>query len=557
MQTQEVTIKPHVRVVMQSDTELLDEVVVVAYGTATKRSFTGSATEIKGDRIANKNPSELSKALTGEVAGVQVISTSGQPGSNASIRIRGLGSVNSSRAPLYVVDGIPFGSDLSGIDPSDIESTTVLKDATATALYGSRAANGVILLTTKRGKKGKTQVEANVKYGINTRIIPLYDTMESPERFIELTWEGIKNKYQYAGGRDEAAAAAMASKLLWGYDDPQKGYQNTGIYKGYNMWSTGDVIDPSTGKFKAGVVRKFTPEKWEDYIFRTGEKVEANVKISGGSDKLSHYTSFGYLKDEGYYIGSDFERFNARSNLSQDITSWLKSNVNMAYSYMELNKPGQGDNMNNGFQFINFMPSIFPVFQRDADGNKIKDNVVGGYLYDYGMAEGYGRPYASGVNPAGAIQLDKNEYQSHSFNGNAMFEATFLKDFKGTVNFGLQYLGTKNNELTNPYYGDAEGLGRIFKNMSTFFSFTSNQILSWKKSFGVHNLDAFVAHESTFYKSSDNYGQKSKIVRPNNTEWSNAVIMDYMDSQTYGFDMESYFGQIRYDYNDKYFFHGP
>ena len=394
MQTQEVTIKPHVRVVMQSDTELLDEVVVVAYGTATKRSFTGSATEIKGDRIANKNPSELSKALTGEVAGVQVISTSGQPGSNASIRIRGLGSVNSSRAPLYVVDGIPFGSDLSGIDPSDIESTTVLKDATATALYGSRAANGVILLTTKRGKKGKTQVEANVKYGINTRIIPLYDTMESPERFIELTWEGIKNKYQYAGGRDEAAAAAMASKLLWGYDDPQKGYQNTGIYKGYNMWSTGDVIDPSTGKFKAGVVRKFTPEKWEDYIFRTGEKVEANVKISGGSDKLSHYTSFGYLKDEGYYIGSDFERFNARSNLSQDITSWLKSNVNMAYSYMELNKPGQGDNMNNGFQFINFMPSIFPVFQRDADGNKIKDNVVGGYLYDYGMAEGYGRPYA-------------------------------------------------------------------------------------------------------------------------------------------------------------------
>ncbi|MEQ3236279.1 MULTISPECIES: SusC/RagA family TonB-linked outer membrane protein [Bacteroides] len=556
MQTQEVVIKPHVKVMMKSDAELLDEVVVVAYGTATKKSFTGSATEIKGDRIANKNPSELSKALTGEVAGVQVVSTSGQPGSNASIRIRGLGSVNSSRAPLYVVDGIPFGSDLSGIDPSDIETTTVLKDATATALYGSRAANGVILLTTKKGKKGKTRVEADVKYGVNTRLIPLYDSMESPERFVELTWEGIKNKYQYAGGRDEAAAAAMASKLLWGYDDPQAGYQNSGIYKGYNMWNTGDVIDPATGKFKAGVTRKYTPEKWDDYIFRTGEKFEASVKISGGSEKLSHYTSFGYLKDEGYYIGSDFERFNARSNMSQDITSWLKSNINMAYSYMEMNKPGQGDNMNNGFQFVNFMPSLFPVFQRDENGNKIKDNVVGGYMYDYGMAEGYGRPYASGVNPAGAIQLDKNEYQSHSFNGNAMFEATFLKDFKATVNMGLQYLSTKNNELTNPYYGDAEGLGRIFKNMSSFFSFTSNQILAWKKSYGAHNLDAFIAHESTFYKMSDNYGQKSKIVRPNNTEWSNAVIMDYMDSDSYGFDMESYFGQVRYDYNDRYFLHG-
>ena len=279
-QTQEQKAALKMNVTLKDDTELLDEVVVVAYGTATKRSFTGSATEIKGDRIANKNPSELSKALTGEVAGVQVISTSGQPGSNASIRIRGLGSVNSSRAPLYVVDGIPFGSDLSGIDPSDIESTTVLKDATATALYGSRAANGVILLTTKRGKKGKTQVEANVKYGINTRIIPLYDTMENPERFLELTWEGIKNKYMYRANnpKDEATAKQYASKDLFDAD--------YGIAPVYNMWKAEgkNLIDPVTGRMKAGVVRKFTPEKWEDYIFRTGEKVEANVKISGGSD---------------------------------------------------------------------------------------------------------------------------------------------------------------------------------------------------------------------------------------------------------------------------------
>lgn len=155
MQTQEVMIKPHVKVMMKSDTELLDEVVVVAYGTATKKSFTGSATEIKGEKISLKNPTELSKALSGEVAGVQVMSTSGQPGSNASIRIRGLGSAYSSRSPLYVVDGIPFEADLSGIDPSDIASMTVLKDATATALYGSRAANGVVLITTKKAKRAK------------------------------------------------------------------------------------------------------------------------------------------------------------------------------------------------------------------------------------------------------------------------------------------------------------------------------------------------------------------------------------------------------------------
>lgn len=155
LESQEVTIKPTVKVVLRSDSEQLDEVMVVAYGGATKRSFTGSATEIGGEQISLKNPTELSKALAGEVAGVQVMSTSGQPGSNASIRIRGLGSAHSSRSPLYVVDGIPFEADLSGIDPSDIASMTVLKDATATALYGSRAANGVVLITTKKVKQVK------------------------------------------------------------------------------------------------------------------------------------------------------------------------------------------------------------------------------------------------------------------------------------------------------------------------------------------------------------------------------------------------------------------
>ena len=155
LESQEVTIKPTVKVVLRSDAEQLDEVMVVAYGGATKRSFTGSATEIGGEQISLKNPTELSKALAGEVAGVQVMSTSGQPGSNASIRIRGLGSAYSSRSPLYVVDGIPFEADLSGIDPSDIASMTVLKDATATALYGSRAANGVVLITTKKVKQVK------------------------------------------------------------------------------------------------------------------------------------------------------------------------------------------------------------------------------------------------------------------------------------------------------------------------------------------------------------------------------------------------------------------
>ena len=551
MASQEVPIKQNLSIILKSDTEVLDEVMVVAYGGATKRSFTGSATEIKGDQIALKSPTELSKALAGEVAGVQVMSTSGQPGTNASIRIRGLGSAYSSRSPLYVVDGIPFEADLSGIDPSDIASTTILKDATATALYGSRAANGVVLITTKKGESGKTRVDAEVKYGANMRLIPQYDVIDSQERYTELTWESLRNYGMYRAGFNNEEAAKWASTNLF-----QSKY---GIAPIYNMWNAegADLIDPNTGRFNGGISRKYTPEKWEDYLFRTGQKLDATVKISGGNDKLTHYTSFGYLKDEGYYISSDYERFNIRNNMSGDVTSWLKATTALSYAYMETNKPGQADdNMNNGFQFINGMPSLFPVFAHDADGNVVQDEKIGGNKYDYGMNAGYSRPFASGINPAGALLLDKNEIISHQFNGNASLEARFLNHFKFAANFGLQYLGSAENELKNPYYGDSEGKGSIYKAQTNFVNFTANQILSWSQSFGKHNLDAFVAHESTNSKTAVSYGSKSKIVRPGNVEWSNGVIMDYLESYTYGYAIESYFGQVRYDFDNKYFLHG-
>lgn len=547
--SQTVAIQPNMVIEISSNAELLDEVMVVAYGTATKNSFTGSATQISGEDISLKSPTEISKALQGEVAGVQVINTSGQPGTNATIRIRGIGSVNSDNAPLYVVDGIPFGADISGINPTDIESTTILKDATATSLYGSRAANGVILITTKKGKKGQAHVEAEFKYGINTRIIPLYESIESPERYMEIVWEGLRNQELYYWGTDPVNAPLNANECLFNY-------QYGGIEAGYNMWNAegNALIDPATGKFYPNITRKYTPEKWEDYIFRTGQKYQGDIKISGGTDNISYYTSLGYIKDEGYYIGSDFQRFNVRSNINANVTSWLTSTMNLSYANMTSNQPGQTDNMNNGFQFVNFMPPLFPVFERDAEGNKIPDEVVGGYLYDYGMNIGYGRPYASGVNPAGAINLDENKTVSNQFNGNLMLEARFLKDFKVTANVGMQYLGQQYNDLTNPYYGDAAGLGRIEKQSSTYLNLTANQILSYNRSFGRHNVDAFIAHESMFMENSYMVGQKSLLVRPDNTEWSNAVIMGYMDSDTYGYSMESYFGQVRYDFDTKYHF---
>lgn len=550
LKTAEVPAKNGVVVKLEADAIVLDEVISVAYGTSTKKAFAGSAAVVSSETMEKKNPTEISKALAGTVAGVQVVNTSGQPGSTASIRIRGIGSVNASAAPLYVVDGIPLtGGDLSSIDPSDIATTTILKDATATSLYGSRGANGVVLITTKKGTSGETgKIDVDVKYGVNARFIPLYDVITSPERFVELGWEGLKNQ-QLLSGKTESAAATLASNNL---------FSTSGLPVAYNMWDTPGklLIDPSTGKFYTDIQRKYTPEKWSDYLFGTGQKYEANVKIHGGSDKTTYYTSFGYLKDEGYYIGSDYSRFTARANVDHQAKKWLKGNLNMAYTYAETNQPGQSDNMNNGFQFVNFMPAIYPVFQRDAQGNIVQDPLLGGNKFDYGMYSGYGRTYAAGVNPAGALQLDKDRTTQHDFTGSAMLEIQFYKDLKLTTNVGLQYVGANNADLTNWFYGDAAGKGRITKTQTNYLALTANQILAYQKTIDKHNIDAFVAHESTLYSVSQMTGQKSNLADPYGLEWSNAVVYGYMESVSESYSLESYFGQARYNYDEKYFVHG-
>ena len=348
---------------MKVDAAALDEVMVVGYSQTTKKSYVGSASVVSGEALEKKNATEVSKALAGEVAGVQVVTTSGQPGTNASIRIRGIGSVNSSTSPLYVVDGIPFDGDISSIDPSDIASTTVLKDATATALYGSRGSNGVILITTKKGSSdGEGKIDVDFKYGANMRLIPMYDAITSAQRYVELGYQGLLNTYPTA---DAASAALFGPK---------------GIPAIYNMWveAGNTLIDPATGRMYNDVTLKpgyisDPMHSWEDAIFRVGQKMEGTVKIHGGSDKTTYYTSFGYLKDEGYYIGSDYNRFTARANVDHQAKKWLKGNLNMSYAYSEFNNPGQGSNMNNGFAYVNGIPCIYPVFERDENGYRVQD----------------------------------------------------------------------------------------------------------------------------------------------------------------------------------------
>ncbi len=562
MKTQEVPVKKNVRVVLSTATEVLQDVVVTGYGNVAKGTYVASVSQVDAESIEKKSPSEISKALAGEVAGVQVTNTSGQPGTNATITIRGYGSINASTTPLYVVDGVPYEGDISSIDPGDIASTSILKDATATALYGSRGANGVILITTKRGNAGEEgKIEVDVKYGANMHLLPLYDAITSPEEYMLLSWQGIYTAQTQILDKSEADAIKNANAAL---------FSEKGVPAMYNMWNfngktatAGQLINPynSQGQvipsIRDGITRKpgyDNMESWEDEIFRIGQKAEATVKLHGGTDKTTYFTSFGYLKDEGYYQSSDFDRFSTRTNVQFEPKKWLKGSVNMAYAYSTMNYPNQeGDGaMNNGFLYINNIPPVYPVFQRDENGNLIEDPYTGGYAYDYGMYEGTGRPYGSGINPAGSLRLDKERTTTHQVTVNANFEVKFYKDLKFILTVGSMYGNAKYANLTNKYYGDAAGVGRILNQSSNYFTLTATEMLEYNKTIGDHTIRALAAHETSYTHSDSMYGYKNYTALPGGLELSNAIQMSSIEGSAAQQTLESALAQVTYDYDSRY-----
>lgn len=564
--TQEVKISNNMTIKLAEDTKMLGETLVVAYGTATKNSFTGSASKVSVENLQKKAVSNLTKALEGEIPGVQVFNTTGQPGESARIQIRGIGSVNSNTSPLYVVDGVPYGASLNGIDQSDIESMTILKDASATALYGSRAANGVVLITTRKGKSGKAVVEASGSVGLNMRLLPLYETISSPEQYMELAYQSMYNRFHTFGLGETVLDSRTGTKYKDQFTPSGLLFSSNAnsIPEMYNMWDapSADLIDPATGKFNSNVKRKYTPDNWEDAIFRTGQRYEGNVKISGGSDRTNYYLSGGYQKDVGYYIGSDFGRATLRSNVSTNITDNLKAGLNLSYSHTDQNSPGQVDGRaSNGFGFLNSIAPIYPVYQYGLNAatntyeRQLDPKRPGEYAYDFGRydAIGVSRPIAAGINPAGSLRLDQYNTKQNIVTANINLEYRFLRDFKATITYGKQYNHRKRRDLTNPYYGDAAGLGRINHVTTEYSDETFTQLLSWNRKFGQHSLDAFVAHESTSNEADYTYVYRSGLVLSDALDLSNAYINDRSTSYRLGYSMESYFGQVRYDYAGKYF----
>ncbi|MEP6846784.1 MAG: SusC/RagA family TonB-linked outer membrane protein, partial [Panacibacter sp.] len=520
----------------------LQEVVVVGYSTTTKEAFTGSAKVVSGDQLNNKSVSNVSQALAGEVAGVRVINTSGQPGTSATVRIRGIGSVNGNRSPLYVVDGVPYSGNINAINPTDIATMTVLKDAAATSIYGSRGANGVIVITTKNGKSKKSFIEIDGKFGSNKAILPRYETIKSPEEFIALSWEAMYN---------QAVAKGIADPIA---DANAKLFSSSGISPNNNIWNVtngAQLIDPATKMVRSGVTRKYNPENWEDYAFQPSNRSETNLRMGGGDGKTNYYTSFGYLKDEGYIINSDFKRITARFNLNHEVKSWLQTAMNIGYANSTTNNNGQAANSNSIFWFADNIPSIYPLFLRDSSGNKVADPIFGDFQYDYGST---GRKFGSLTNAIADASYNTLRAKRNELTGNTSITLKFTKNLSLENRLGVQYYNNDYVSLTNKFYGSsASQNGSIFQQKTELVNTNLLNMLRYAKRFSSHNLEVLAAHESTDFKQTISTASGNNLVQNNSLELNNAVIFNPSSSYVNTNRLESYFAQLNYDYNGVYY----
>ncbi|MEN8116851.1 MAG: TonB-dependent receptor [Bacteroidota bacterium] len=545
-------------VTMQNDVIGVDEIMVVAYGTAKRSSYTGSAKQINSEELEKTKSIDLAKSMEGKIAGVQVVTTSGQPGNPSEIRIRGIGSLNASQSPLYVLDGVPYNGNIASIDPKDIESYTVLKDASAAALYGSRASNGVIIITTKKGKKGDSKIEVTMDYGMNMHINPFYDVVNSPQDYNIYSWEALKNWKQYGPNPlSESEARQWATDNLV---DQLGGYSQFDVTGDSRIDESDTELVMTDGSFNPNAQRLIT-DSWEDELIKNGMSRKLGINFNGGNDKTTYFTSFNYNYDEGYVIESDFNRLTTTVNLNHQAKPWLKVNNKVSYSYFKQNASvaETAGRANNAFAFVNNMPPIYQVFMYDYDGNKIIDPLTGNFMYDYSDGTtpentvAKNRNYNVFVNPVGAYELDERYTVRNEINTNSSIEINFLKDFIFTSTFGLTWFNNSFYSQSNSYYGDAKNKGYISRTINQNQIYTWNQILTWAKQFDNHTFSVMAGHEAWSYQNRYTYLRKETTLKEKVPEFDNAILMTDLSSDLFQRRIESYFSQVKYDFDGKYF----
>lgn len=542
MEPIEVSARPNMRILLTSDQKALDEVIVVAYGTQKKASFTGAASTIKADKIEKLQVSNLSNAFEGQVAGVQSFSSSGTPGSGSTILIRGIGSISGSQTPLIVVDGVPYEGSLNSIPTQDIENITILKDAAANSMYGARGANGVIMVTTKSSKAGRPKVNFEARWGFNTRGVKNYDIISDAGEYYEMMYESYRNslieEMGWAGASSYAAENLISGVLK---------------YNKFKGIADNAIIDPATGRLNPLAKTYKWGDDWQKDPFENGFRHEYNANISGGSESTKAYLSLGYLGDDGYVVGSGFKRYNARLKVDHQINKNIRIGGNIFYAHTDQRTFGlTGNYAQNIFLTAQSIAPIYSIYLYDQDGNPVLD-ANGDRAYDYGDITG--RPTSLNSNPIAQAKLNNNQVERDNLSTRGYFEWTFLKDFKFTANVAYDLFNTYGSEYQTPVGGDAKQVGgRGEKETQRYAAINLNQLLDWTHQFGDHNVHVLLGHETKKDKSKYMYGHMTNFADPTNPEFANATVYQELTSYTSEYALEGYFAKGEYNYLDRYYF---
>ena len=535
------------KVILKEDAEVLDEVVVVGYGTMKKRDLSGAVSQIKSDDLMKGNPADFSQGLAGKVAGVQVNQSDGTPGGGVSIQIRGTNSFSTSSQPLYIVDGVPFdagatpasdansnsnqtSNPLSFINPHDIQSIEVLKDASATAIYGSRGANGVVIVTTKRGEVGRDQVEfsANFSFSKVARKIDVLDAYT----YALYQNESVLNDAKYSGKIGDLPYPGK-----WEYAQKGDGTMNalSGKYKPSpeNFLHPGMYIDEYGNETYVGLA------DWQDLIFQGGFSQEYNISVSGGSDKGWHSFSGNFLDQSGIIKNSGFTRYSLRANIGRKITNWLEMGMNTSFTHTltDFSKTNASD-----YGVIR-SALIFPTTY-DPDNNKAETGELSWLA----------------SNPLAYVNSTKDQLKAINVFNSSYLEVKLFPFLKFRQNLGISY--TNNDRGT--YYGreTQEGAstcninGKAGQSSNWWLGITSESLFTFDKTFGTHAINAvvgFTAEKSSWAsKSMTATGFPSDLTQDYDMSLGKnpgKLISDRGDAA-----LASVLGRINYTLLDKYIF---
>ena len=563
MQSKSVKAGRNMKIVLDADDHSLDEVMVVAYGTAKKSSFTGSAAVLKSDEIAKISNSNAVSALTGKVSGVQINAATGQPGQESfNIRVRGISSINAGNAPLIVVDGSPYDGDMNSINPGDIASMTVLKDAASAALYGARGANGVVIITTKSGRDGSTSFTFDAKWGSNSKALPDYNIVKSPAKYYETWYAALNNYAQNKLGYSASEAYGWANKNMINSADYGLNYNVYSVPTGENLIGVNGKLNPNATLGNVinynGKEYMLMPDDWRDASYQNGLRQEYTLTATANSTQGSFYGSANYLKNEGITMGSDYTRFTGRMKADYQIKSWLKVSGNMNYTHSNSNYLGSdGDSVDSGNMFaVNSVAPIYPLYIRDGKGNIMFNQTTNMNSYDYGDGTVIGlmRPIYQQSNPISDIQLETNNVEGNAFNAVGSAEVRFLKDFKFTSTNSTMVDEARQSNLSQPFFGQpAKSNGYVSKYHTRRWSYNFQQLLNWHHQFGEHDVEAMVGHEYYRTRKYVLSGSKSNIFSIYNSELDAAIVDGSIGSYTTDYNTEGFFGRAQYNYSQKYF----